>query len=99
MIPAAEVRVLLAERRREAEQRLAGTAAERAAVVAASRDSNADVLAQRVRQTLTDVAVAERRLAEGEYQVCERCGGPIADDRLRALPTVRTCRECAGRST
>ncbi|WP_169164330.1 TraR/DksA family transcriptional regulator [Cellulomonas taurus] len=117
MIPAAEVRVLLAERRREAEQRLAGTAAERAAVVAASRDSNADdehdpegatiayergmldVLAQRVRQTLTDVAVAERRLAAGEYQVCERCGGPIADDRLRALPTVRTCRECAGRST
>jgi DnaK suppressor protein len=116
MIDPAEARVLLADRRREAEQRLAGTSAERAAVVDASRDSNADdehdpegatiayergmldVLAGRLRQTLVDLALAERRLAAGEYQVCERCGGTIADDRLRALPTVRTCRACADRT-
>lgn len=116
MIEPAEVRALLAERRREAEHRLAGTSAERAAVVSAARESATDdehdpegstiayergmldVLAGRLRQTLADVDLAERRLERGEYQVCERCGGPIADDRLRALPTVRTCRDCAGRS-
>ncbi|MEV7973692.1 TraR/DksA C4-type zinc finger protein [Cellulomonas sp. NPDC089187] len=116
MIPRPEVLELLAQRRREAESRLAGTSAERAAVVLAARESATDdehdpegatiayergmldVLSARQRQTLADVDTAERRLAAGEYQVCERCGGPIADDRLRALPTVRTCRDCAGRT-
>ncbi len=73
MIDPAEARELLADRRREAGQRLAGTSAERAAVVAASRDSNAD--------------------DEHDPE-----GATIADDRLRALPTVRTCRACAGRT-
>lgn len=116
MIDPAQVRELLAERRREAVDRLSGTAAERAAVVSAARESATDdehdpegstiayergmldVLARRLRQTLDDVDAAELRLAAGQYQVCERCGGLIADDRLRALPTVRTCRECAGRA-
>lgn len=115
MIDPAEVAELLAERRAEAQRRLAGTSAERAAVVSAARESATDdehdpegstiayergmldVLAGRLRQTLADVDAAERRLAAGEYQVCERCGATIADDRLRALPTVRTCRDCAGR--
>jgi RNA polymerase-binding protein DksA len=48
---------------------------------------------------------AERRLAEidrtiasldaGTYGVCERCGQPIAAERLAARPSATTCVTCA----
>lgn len=34
---------------------------------------------------------AARRLDDGRYGRCERCGKPIADDRLRAVPSTRYC--------
>jgi DnaK suppressor protein len=40
-----------------------------------------------------DLALA--RLGAGTYGVCESCGGPIAPERLDALPTTRTCISCA----
>ena len=36
--------------------------------------------------SLRDVQGAEERLEQGKYGICEVCGGPIPDDRLRALP-------------
>jgi DnaK suppressor protein len=30
----------------------------------------------------------------GTYGLCERCGQPIADERLEALPAVRLCMDC-----
>lgn len=110
-----EVTALLAERRREALARLAGTDAERDAVVAASRETVADdehdpegstiayerrlldALTHDQRDRLREIEEAERRLAAGTYGTCARCHRPIPVERLRAVPTARTCVGCAGR--
>lgn len=42
-----------------------------------------------------DLEAAAQRLAGGSYGRCERCGGPIGDDRLAALPTTQRCLTCA----
>jgi len=41
---------------------------------------------------------AARRLRDGSYRICERCGGPIPGDRLLARPTATTCIGCASRA-
>jgi DnaK suppressor protein len=47
------------------------------------------------RATLAAVENALTRLREGSYETCERCGDPIAQERLLALPWTRTCFSCA----
>lgn len=42
-----------------------------------------------------DLDRAVRRLAEGGYGRCAGCGGPIAAERLEALPATTTCIACA----
>ncbi len=37
------------------------------------------------------------KLDEGTYGCCDSCGQPIADKRLRAMPDVVLCIECARR--
>jgi DnaK suppressor protein len=49
----------------------------------------------RARARLDDIDDALRRLGDGAYGVCERCGHPIAAERLTARPTARTCVACA----
>ncbi|MGB0112461.1 MAG: TraR/DksA C4-type zinc finger protein [Ilumatobacteraceae bacterium] len=47
-------------------------------------------------QALVDAA--ERALARfeaGDYGRCERCGEPIAPERLEAIPDTVTCRACS----
>jgi DnaK suppressor protein len=39
---------------------------------------------------------ALRRLDEGRYGVCDRCGQPIGAERLAARPAAVTCVRCAG---
>jgi len=51
--------------------------------------------AARARLAALDEALA--RVDAGTYGVCERCGGPIGDERLAALPSTRRCIACAGR--
>ncbi len=46
---------------------------------------------------LTEIARAEARLDEGSYGRCERCGRPIAAERLAARPAATTCIACARR--
>ena len=53
-------------------------------------------LLDQARHHLADLDDAIGRLDEGRYGVCERCGGPIADERLEARPVARTCIRCAG---
>lgn len=38
---------------------------------------------------------ALQRLEHGTAEICENCGGPIAIERLLALPTTRLCIRCA----
>ncbi|XVV08287.1 TraR/DksA family transcriptional regulator [Actinoplanes sp. CA-131856] len=47
------------------------------------------------RERLAEVDDALRRVDEGTYGVCERCGKPIAAERLAARPFARFCISCA----
>jgi DnaK suppressor protein len=46
------------------------------------------------RHDLAEIAAARGRVAAGTYGVCERCGRPIAPERLEARPAARTCVTC-----
>jgi RNA polymerase-binding transcription factor DksA len=65
------------------------------ATVAFERAQAQDLLRQ-ARAELAELDEASRRLSEGTYGRCERCGGVIAEGRLAALPATRTCIACAG---
>jgi DnaK suppressor protein len=60
--------------------------------------SQVDALIRQAKEHLAELAAAEKRLAEGGYGICERCGRAIAPARLEARPTARTCIRCASRS-
>lgn len=46
------------------------------------------------REELTHMEVAERRLAEGTYGICEDCGVQIPEARLEVLPFALRCVAC-----
>jgi DnaK suppressor protein len=46
------------------------------------------------RRLLKEVALALQKITEGGFGDCERCGEPISDKRLEALPFARYCIEC-----
>src|SRR6478735_10936907 len=48
------------------------------------------------RREVEDLAAAQQRLDRGTYGLCIRCGLPISDARLDALPAALTCIDCAG---
>jgi DnaK suppressor protein len=65
-------------------------------------DSATETLDREVEQGLEDNAehllaaidAALKRVEEGTYGICERCGKPIDDARLEALPYATKCIEC-----
>lgn len=59
--------------------------------------SQVEALLSRARAHLADLDRAAERLREGTHGTCERCGGPIAAERLAARPAARTCIGCAAR--
>ncbi|HEX8804431.1 MAG TPA: TraR/DksA C4-type zinc finger protein [Acidimicrobiales bacterium] len=61
-----------------------------AAAVAAERDQETSFVAG-VQSALAEVDAALERLDAGSYGRCEVCGDEIADERLAAAPTARTC--------
>lgn len=52
------------------------------------------MLGDRDREKLSEIEDALERLKDNSYGTCEECGEPIAEDRLRALPSTRVCVEC-----
>ncbi|MGO9280837.1 MAG: TraR/DksA family transcriptional regulator [Streptosporangiaceae bacterium] len=52
-------------------------------------------LRSQAQQQLADIDAATRRLSDGTYGRCQRCGRPIAPERLAARPTAVTCVSCA----
>jgi DnaK suppressor protein len=40
-------------------------------------------------QMVADIDQALQRIREGSYGICERCGRPIDERRLEAMPTAR----------
>ncbi len=51
-------------------------------------------LGERDSQTVADIDEALQRIDEGTYGLCERCGNPIDERRLEALPTARYDAAC-----
>jgi DnaK suppressor protein len=44
---------------------------------------------------IRQIEVALKRISEGTYGTCARCGEPIDPRRLKALPTAATCISCS----
>ncbi|MDI2098829.1 TraR/DksA family transcriptional regulator [Ruicaihuangia caeni] len=57
--------------------------------------SRVTALVETARADLHGLDEAVRRVEEGTYGVCRRCGGPIAPGRLEARPTAELCIDCA----
>jgi DnaK suppressor protein len=65
-------------------------------------DSATETLDREMEQSLEDNAehllssidAALARIDDGTYGRCERCGEPIAEERLEALPYATRCIEC-----
>ena len=49
---------------------------------------------ERMAERVNQLSAALRRLHEGSYGRCERCGTPIEPARLAALPEATMCRSC-----
>lgn len=64
------------------------------ATIAFERAQLAALLDQ-ARRHLAELDDALERLQQGRYGGCERCGRPIAAQRLAARPAARTCIACA----
>lgn len=64
------------------------------ATIAFERAQLAALLDQADRH-LGELDHALERLRQGRYGRCERCGRPIAAERLAARPAARTCITCA----
>ena len=64
--------------------------------VAAEQGENKALLNQ-MRDQLREIENALAKIESGTYGVCERCGEPIAEPRLEAMPATRWCIDCAAR--
>jgi RNA polymerase-binding transcription factor len=51
-------------------------------------------MGERESQMVTDIKDALRRIDDGTYGKCQRCGRDIDERRLEALPTARYDAEC-----
>lgn len=51
-------------------------------------------LGERESQMIADIDQALLRIKEGSYGICARCGKPIEERRLEALPTARYDATC-----
>jgi RNA polymerase-binding transcription factor len=49
---------------------------------------------ERLRENLHDIDLALTKIEKGTYGVCERCGDPIAPERLEAIPYARLDMKC-----
>ena len=66
------------------------------ATIAFERQHVAALLSQ-AREHLRQIDAAIRKLAEGSYGRCERCGQDIGAARLAARPAATRCMTCASR--
>ena len=50
---------------------------------------------KRVLDQLVDIELAIKKLEEGTYGLCQKCGEKIDTARLEAMPTAKVCMKCA----
>ena len=56
---------------------------------------NTTAAARSIAASLAEADRALSKLEEGSYGLCDRCGKPIGDDRLDAIPWATLCVACA----
>jgi DnaK suppressor protein len=56
--------------------------------------STAFDLASRESQLIEEIDEALRRIDDGTYGQCARCGKPVDEERLKAMPTAKYDAEC-----
>jgi DnaK suppressor protein len=52
------------------------------------------ILSDRERSKVKNIDDALERMEDGTYGVCDACGLEIAEERLKAMPFTRLCRDC-----
>jgi DnaK suppressor protein len=57
----------------------------------------ASTLEENSTHVLAEIDAALARMDDGTFGVCQRCGNPIAPDRLEALPWATLCIDCKRR--
>ena len=50
-----------------------------------------------LKRSLSDIDEALKRIANGNYGICEDCGKPILLERLRIMPVAKRCTLCQGK--
>ena len=58
-------------------------------------DDEAAIQADAIEDRLVAIDTALNRIDSGTYGSCLTCGSTIAQNRLEALPTAASCRDCA----
>lgn len=48
--------------------------------------------------SLYNVNKALKKIEEGNYGLCEKCGGPVSSKRLEAFPSATACMKCKKKS-
>jgi len=43
---------------------------------------------------LQDISLALKKIKEGTYGKCEKCGKKISEEKLKAFPTAKLCKKC-----
>jgi DnaK suppressor protein len=66
-------------------------------VTIAFERAQVQALLRQAQDDLADLDRAAERVRAGTYETCERCGGPIGEGRLAALPATRICITCANK--
>jgi DnaK suppressor protein len=57
-----------------------------------------EALAGTLTDTLHEIEDALAKFEAGTYGTCERCGKPIGEARLEAMPAARLCITCASKT-
>ena len=65
-------------------------------VTQGENDAVLGALDNEARVTIQQIDNALLRISKGTYGVCEKCGEPISEARLEALPYATLCIDCAG---
>lgn len=66
--------------------------------VQAENDEVLDNLGNAARTEIELVKQAIARIDSGEYGICQVCGEPIREERLKAIPYSCTCIKCASQA-
>lgn len=85
------------DRQQEAQDVIANDDGVKDSVDMSIQDVNQELafrLGERESQTVAEIDEALRRMDEGTYGDCERCGKPIDERRLEAIPSARFDAAC-----